>query len=481
MKLQVGIYQSNQEQSVLNNTGWKIVCEQEKLPHKFVDQPDCQIILFDGYTPPWFLSFIENGGLGIVTDCHPSNLPFKIYTGADVSIDTIDLSELGGGERTRVQCIARLYTGKGWGKIRVHENRVEKNGITQDEYPVFLFKNVGKGGCFYSGLPFSRLILALGDKLRKSSNFSDFSERIVAIDKHHLIKSMRGILIKAFHYLKLPYVYLDYYPNEYKSAVTFRIDVDGAFGENILRLSKSAVARGFKLTFFISMSLCEGDEKYIKNIDPIHEIGNHANIHNLFTDYESNYKNILECKNWLEEMGFKNNPWFAGPRGLWNHSLHKALEDLGYLYTSDFGAGIAGFPLYPYINGIRSHTMQIPVNPFSVERASIWEMENNGTDITQEFVADFFEKVIEENYSINYPSMLYSHPKKMGEIADFVFERINQKIAGRNIWKTTLTEFANWWNRRDKADFIIDYDLQSKKIKVLGNLDKDMNIKVINP
>ena len=455
------------------------MCEQEKFPHKYTDQPDCPISLFERCRPSWFSSFVEEGGIGVVSDYLPDNPALHVQYAGEASVEYVDLSELDGGSNTRVQCLMSLYSGNGWGKIRVHENRIQKTGITQDEYPVFLYQRSGKGGYFYSGLPFSRLITVWGDTLRKCSTFSDYSERIVSIDKHYLLKSMRAILIKAFHQHKRPYVYLDYFPNGYQSAVTFRVDVDGVFGENLLNLSKSAIANEIKLTFFINKSLCEGDEKCIQAIDPYHEVGNHANVHNLFSDYESNYQNVLACKLWLEKLGYSNNPWFAAPRGLWNHPLHQALEDLAYVYTSDFGVGIAGFPFFPYINGKRSHTLQIPVHPFSAERASLWRSESEGKEATPEFVADYYEKIIEENYSLNYPSMLYSHPEKLGEMANFVFERIHQKISSRNIWKTTLTEFALWWKQRDNTEFEINHDLSSKKIAITGNLDHTINIKEI--
>ncbi len=474
----LGIYVSTGRKTISNTIGWKILCEQEKNPFIITDQPDCPVMVFDGETPDWFAQYMADGGIAIVTDSHPALLPFKVEYVGDASIESVDLTDLG-SSLTRVQCLTRLYEGTGYGKISVHEKRISKTGITQDEFPVFLFASYGKGGCFYTGLPISRLVTALGDTLRASTSFSHFGERIVSIDKHHLMKAMREILIIAFHQRDLPYIHLGYFPSDYRSVLAFRIDIDGVFGENLIRISKSALQHDFHLTFFANKSLCKDDEELLRKIDPAHEIGNHADIHNLFTDYDANLRNIQECKSWLENLGITDNKLFCAPRGMWNYSLHKALNDLGYLYTSDFGAGIGGFPFFPYVNGIRSTTLQIPVNPFSAERAAVWMLEEEKQEISAEYIAEFYIKIIEENYHQGYPIILYSHPEKFGLMAEYVFQRINEKIATMNLWKTTLTRFAEWWLKRDQIDYSVEHDPATKNITIQGDIDPSVTVKEI--
>jgi hypothetical protein len=164
---------------------------------------------------------------------------------------------------------------------------------------------------------------------------------------------------------------------------------------------------------------------------------------------------------------------------MWNDSLHRALEDLGYLYTSDFGAAIGGYPFFPYLNGVKSRVLQIPVNPFSAERAAIWRQETQNQDISAEYVAEFYIQIIEENYHRCYPIVLYSHPEKFGLMADQVFQRIREKIAPMNLWKTTLTEFANWWIKRDKIDYCVEYDPSAYRSVITGDIDADVSVKEI--
>jgi peptidoglycan/xylan/chitin deacetylase (PgdA/CDA1 family) len=474
----LGIYESSERRTTINTIGWKILCEQEKTPFIVTDRPDCPIMIFDGETPDWFAQYLTDGGIAIVTDCHPGLLPFEVEYIGDATIENVDLTELSSG-LARVQCLTRLYSGTGYGKISVHEKRVSKNGITQDEFPVFLFARYREGGCFFTGLPIARLVTALGDTLRASTSCSNFSERIISIDKHYLMKAMREILIMAFHQRNLPYIHLGYFPNDYQSVLAFRIDIDGVFGENLNHISRSALQQNFQLTFFANKSLCEDDEESLRRIDLAHEIGNHANVHNLFTDYDSNFRNIQECKAWLADLGIDDNNIFAAPRGMWNYSLHQALNDLGYIYTSDFGAAIGGFPYFPYLSGVRSRTLQIPVNPFSAERAATWRLEGEEQEISAEHIAKFYIQIIEENYHQGYPIILYSHPEKFGLVAEYVFKQINKKIASMNLWKTTLTRFADWWFKRDKIEYCVEYDPSTRKSMIRGDIDADVNIKEI--
>jgi len=478
MKIEVGVYKNLEKESISNSDGWMIVCEQEKIPHKLTNKPDCPVIVCDVVTPDWFPEFMEDGGVGVVTGCYPSTLPFDTRYVADASIEFIDLVELD-SSNTRVACNAKIFNGKGLGKFFIHENRETKGGIIQDQFPVFIYQSYGRGGCWYSGLPLTKLLTVMGDTLRNNEFTGEYTERIVSIDRHNIIRALRNILIRSFNMRDLPYVHLWYYPNDYDSVFTFRVDVDGVFGENLINLSSAALSNDLKLTFFLNKNLCKHDEELILKIDDRHEIGNHADIHNLYTDYTSNYENIDNCKQWIDQLGINSGLWFAAPRGMWNYQLHQALDDLGYLYTSDFGCAIAGYPYYPYVFGNRSRTLQIPVNPFSAERASIWMLEKYNKELTPEFVAKSFSRIINDCYHQNYPIILYSHPEVIGTMANYVFGELNKDLKNLNVWKTTVTEFAKWWSHRDNYEYEIDYDQKTKEIIMTGNLDSKICIKEV--
>ena len=119
------------------------------------------------------------------------------------------------------------------------------------------------------------------------------------------------------------------------------------------------------------------------------------------------------------------------------------------------------------------------VNPFSAERAAIWRLEEEKQEISAEYIAEFYIKIIEENYHQGYPIILYSHPEKFGLMAEYVFQQINEKIATMNLWKTTLTRFAEWWLKRDQIDYCVEYDPTTKKIIIKGDIDPSVTVKEI--
>jgi len=466
MKLEVGIYSSGVGEP-LPLYGWMVVCEQEKVQHRVTNQPDCPVMVFSGNLPEWLPEFMEAGGVAIITDCGPDSLPFRSNFVCEAALEYIDLRDFG-ASISRVSCIGRVFQGSGLGKISVHENRLSKEGIMQDEYPAFIFQSYGHGGCWYSGLPFSKLLMVMGDTLREVEGLEGFSERVVSVDKHHIIQSLRYLLIRAFNYRGLPYVHLWYYPQDFESVFTFRVDVDGIFDDKLKMISDAALVNGFTITFFLNRSLCEMDEERVAEIDPRHEIGNHADVHNLYSSLDSNLANIRNCMEWLNRLNVQNGKWFTAPRGMWNHNLHTALEMLGFEYTSDFGCAIGGFPFYPYIDGKRSGTLQIPVNPFSAERLSIWLQETHRTDDYADFVKRSFSSILRENHARQLPSMLYSHPECFGDLAADVFRQIRHDLGGLKIWVTTVTQFARWWQERDACYFEAEYDSTSKTLKVTG-------------
>ena len=475
MLIEVGIFQGKDSKT----DGWQVVCEQEKIPCRLTDKPECPVMVFERFVPDWLEDFMANGGIAVVTDADPKLLKFSTDCVCEASIEYANLTELD-SKIARVQSVVNVFDGSGLGKMTLHENRVLKYGIEPDVFPVFLFHSQGKGGCWYTGLPMTRLVTVLGDTLRSTTDLVGFSERVISVDKYLIIKALRFMLIKAFEQRGLPYVHLWYYPENYQSAFAFRIDVDGIYGDNLGMISKAALENDITLTFYVNKMLCESEEERLSEIDKSHEIGNHSGIHNLYTGFEDNVKNIIECGEWLNKLEIKNGPWFVSPRGLWNYNLNKALEATGYRYTSDFGYCIFGFPIYPYYKGQRMGVLQIPIDPFSTERAFNYAEEMNMEKPSQESIAEYFLKSIDEQYSSNMPIFLYSHPQRFGPMSSYVFPKIKSKLENMNIWRTTLSGFSEWWTIRDKVCYRAEFDEQKNTVYIKGGMIPLIKVKAIS-
>ncbi|MFW5891056.1 MAG: polysaccharide deacetylase family protein [bacterium] len=475
MKLGVGIYKDEK------SPGWRVICEREKIPFSFVEDDKQPIILFENNIPDYFLPFIKNGGIAILTSADPEGLPFSHNFWNKAMIENFDFPNLG-LNNIRAPGLTNLFRGKGWGEIKVHENRITKDNIINDRFPVFLKKKIGKGYCFYSGMKLTYLLNIPGDTLRSFSQFIDLKERISSIDKYQISRVLVWILRKSFSIAKLPYVHLWYYPQKAPTVFNFRIDVDGTYNKNLLNISKSGKQLNFPLTFYINKSKCKNENKYLCEIDSIHEIGNHANVHNLFTDFKKNKKNIEECKIWLDKLEIKSGPWFAAPRGMWNKNLNLALEELGYLTSSDFGLKIDGFPFFPRINNKKSKVLQMPIHPYSVEKHSKSLINDGKRKADSLEVLNYFKKIILYKFNNNEPIFLYSHPEFFGEMAANILPEIKWLINELNIKIMRVEDFYNWWINRSKINLNLKYEKDKKNIIVDEDLFKnsDLYLKVLS-
>ena len=277
MQLRAGIYPSRHPEQT---DGWRILCEQEKTPHFLTtERPDCPVLLCEGETPVWLPDYLQEGGIAVLSGMHPEELPFPTDYIGTAALEFADLTELGCGT-PRIASLVPVYAGSGLGLLRLHESRKIKCGLHPDEYPAIVWQSVGKGGCWYTGIPFSELICALGDTLRRTTPDSDFTERITSVDKHLLLRAMRELLIRSYGKRGLPYVYLHYYPGNYQSVFVFRVDIDGIYGDHLRRISDAAKKAGIRVTFYTNKSLCEPEAERLRDIDPSHDIGCHADVHN---------------------------------------------------------------------------------------------------------------------------------------------------------------------------------------------------------
>ena len=448
--------------------GWLRICEQEKMPHKVTDKPDSPVIVFEKETPEWLADYLSEGGVAVITEAVPASLPFDSqYFGEGL---TTELFFQGIQGVAYAPAMGSIFRGNGYGCFRLHEKRIAKNGISNGEFPVFLRKNVGRGCCFYTGLPLTKLLMCMGDTLRCFSPYTVVTERVSAIDKSLIAGVLVEVLKKAFWAAGLPYVRLWYYPNGEPTMFAFRVDVDGVYGTHLTAIARTAEEYKMPISFFVNRSLCQGDESFIKAISDFHEIGNHGDVHNLHDSLEDNISNIQQCSEWMRAEGISSGPWFVAPRGMWNWSLHQALEALGYEYSSDFGLEFDGLPFFPRINNRRSSVLQIPIHPYSVERAFAWSSEENAPEPTSETVADYFKKVVRDRLKNNLPAFFYGHPQYLGTMAHEVLPELMAAVTSLDIKTTTLTRFARWWLKRDATRYSVTWDEEDRQLVVDGTL-----------
>ncbi len=454
--------------------GFTQLLRQQKTPFTTENITKAPLILAEGALDESLISYINSGGMVILTDASPDILPFESDFRGRAVIEYADMSQIG-EEKVRINCAVNLFYGVGDGEFTVHEDRVLKHGRRPGYYPIFLTKKIGEGMLCYSGMPLSELLTVFGDTKRVVNKFTDMTERITSVDKHmierFLVFTIKNMLAKK----DIPFIRLNYFPKGYTNVFAFRIDGDGLLGEKTENLSKVAKEHNMPLSFYLSRQL-SGDEdiKTAFKIDEMHELCAHNDVHNMLDNLDENIESLEKMEEWLSYHNINIIKGFAAPRGMYNLNLGLALKEKGYLYTCDFGFAIDGLPFYPYHFGSQQGVLHLPVNGFNVERYSIYCKEVGKEMITEDEVVDYMIKIVDEYTKINQPILLFSHPAVFGDMIDKVFPRVISHIESLPIQKTTITQYAAFWERRDNVQY--KAYLKDNKVDIIGEISVEFEI-----
>lgn len=472
MRVRAGIFTDKNHR----NIGWKTVCESEALPHEYVNSYEAPVILFEGEVPTNIENFLMGGGTAVISGADHNSLPCSVSYRGKGFIEKIHFKK-SSVNTARVPSEATFYEGDGWGRYRPNENRELRNS---NSFPLIQEESYGKGSIFYSGVPLAQLITSKESKKRRFNSHTSVTERVSQVDKAKVEKILIWMLRKAFSRSGLPYVHYWYYPDRAPGIFNFRIDVDGTVGHNLARISEIATRNNLPINFFLNRSKCLGKENFLKNIDPFHVIGCHGDKHKVFKSFRGNLDNIGKCESWLKKNGLRYQKGFTAPRGEWNNSLGKALKKLGIKYSTDFGLKFDGLPFFPRIEPKRSFPLQLPVHPFSVERAFEYYKKHMDRRITPNEVTKYFKNIIIDKYKRNEPVLLYSHPRKFGEMVDTVLPQLSETVDNLGIIRVTLEDFASWWKKRDDFPLVVDFNKKDSSLSVATELPDRFNIRIIS-
>ena len=136
---------------------------------------------------------------------------------------------------------------------------------------------------------------------------------------------------------------------------------------------------------------------------------------------------------------------FAAPHGRWNAGLDAALEDLGYLYSSDFQLGYNDRPFFPWRGDRFSRVLQVPIHPVC-EGLFVEAGTEGGREVAEHLAA-----VVRARIDAGEPAFVYGHPERRLARFPEVLRALQAEIAAEPfVWRVTLTEFAEWWRWRSE-------------------------------
>lgn len=276
-------------------------------------------------------------------------------------------------------------------------------------------------------------------------------ETVAKVNKALLRERLINKIKERVFQKNLPYIHLAYYPKGYRNIASFRVDCDKSNQAQINYVLRHASEHLFPITWFIEVA---AQENFLKDIAEIvkdgHDVQLHCYKHITFKTYRENKQNIVKGRDMMKAAGI-NVKGFASPFGQWNSSLNQVLEDLNFLFSSEFGIGYDDLPFFPVFNNKISKVLQVPVHPICIgslrdKRVEPYEM------------VEYFDRIIQQKFTRNSPIILYGHPRNeldnFPEVMDFILSTLKNLP---DVWIATFSEITNWWLTRLSSEFTVGF------------------------
>jgi len=177
-------------------------------------------------------------------------------------------------------------------------------------------------------------------------------------------------------------------------------------------------------------------------------------------DYARNYDNFRRGKDKMDAAGLSP-VGVVAPFGEWNPNLNRALERLGFEYSSEFCVAYDDLPFRPVVGGRASKVLQVPVHPICLGRL-VAARANAGQMIA------YFRSVVDLQVARQEPCFFYDHPERIAQFSDLLADVLGY-ARERCGSVTTMTEFARWWQRRER--FRYSASISDKTLQVTAELD----------
>jgi hypothetical protein len=238
------------------------------------------------------------------------------------------------------------------------------------------------------------------------------------------------------------------FPYPYRSAFSFRADLDESVPEDYHRFAAARGALGSCVTHFVSTYAYTHHQSVLNDLKR-HDTQSHGHFHHVYREAELNRVNLERAHRLLCGSGFEP-VGFAAPHGRWRKSLDEQLEDLGYLYSSDFQIGYDDFPFYPWRGDRFSRVLQIPVHPVC-EGLFL----DAGVD-RPELIGDYFHQVISSRLNAGELAVIYGHPeRRLGRMPEIMKAIASAVDCGPLVWRASFSELARWWRWRSERRWLV--------------------------
>ncbi|MGB2957691.1 MAG: hypothetical protein WBD30_02275 [Bacteroidota bacterium] len=293
--------------------------------------------------------------------------------------------------------------------------------------------------------------VAMSDTRIASKSFFAERERLPAEQVSLVGKGeVRHFVHRALEYLHhtrdLPYVHLWWFPDEYDNVVGLRVDTDAAEKRDIDDLY--AISRELELSFSWYIDVKSHRDLLSHFASMVEqELGVHCYEHRVYSSYEENLNQLAKSKTALESVGVFGGG-FAAPYGMWNPSLARAVDDLGFAYSSEFSYAYDGYPLYPVWADTVFSTLQVPVHP-------VCPGTLRQVGYSDGAMRSYYAALVDAKRRRRDPLLFYHHPshRRWEVVRDLLRDAM-----GPRVMPTTLGGFARWWKRRSASRIDAEFE-----------------------
>ncbi len=296
--------------------------------------------------------------------------------------------------------------------------------------------------------PFASLLDTRATRASWPVGFHRVSERVARRPRASIRRRVVGRLRSAVTAAGGAWVRLAPFPYPYRSAFSFRADLDEPVPEDYLRFAAAREPLADCCTHFVSTHAYSHHPAVLRDLGA-HDAQSHGHFHHVYRDAEANRVNLERAHRILAGWGIEATG-FAAPHGRWSPGLDDVMEDFGYRYSSDFQLGYDDYPFFPWKGDRFSRVLQIPVHPVC-EGLFIEAGIGEG-----QVIGDYLASVVEARLSAGELAVAYGHPeRRLGRMPEVMAALARVVEESSLVWRATFTSIARWWRWRAERRWLV--------------------------
>jgi len=273
------------------------------------------------------------------------------------------------------------------------------------------------------------------------------TEKVAEVDRRAVRRRVLDQLREEIEQAGGVWVCVSPFPFPYRSAFNLRID-HSRYDADQFHAALLALADGERaVTHVIGGDAFEPHADALARLQGL-DVGSRGYRGEVYTTERENLKNVRRGLETLRAARL-NPSGFAAPGGRFHRSLLSALEKLEISHSSEVGLAYDELPFFPQASDV----LQMPVHPVGFDSfLRTPSRETPPSSATQRAVhatIDYFRDTARSKYRAGEP--VFFHGESTGVLVGYpqllhaVFDTVGAFGA---IWKTTLTEYADWWRAR---------------------------------